>query len=509
MRRTGFVRLSIAIALALQAVAAAPAGAEGTRLSPAPSTRAAGGINNGVLTSDHPSTGLFFTGGGTCSATLVGCRTAVTAAHCVCDQPPCNPAPGGRFVYFQHSGIYPVVGIGVHPGWAGPGREDLAVLRLGSEVEGVQPSRLNELGRPPVGVSTLLAGFGTTPSGPSGLKRAGLAVLAPCVIAAPLALCYDFEAPVGAPGTDSTACPGDSGGPMFVSSGGELLLAGATSAGVGPGAADCTAPVQGVFSDVFAARAWIAGQAAGSLGQATCGGLPSAGSPSAPWSFAADSLGPAQPERTYTLEVPPGTRQLTVTLNGEGYLFNDFDLMIRRGAVPTPVANDCASLGGLALEECTIVDPQPGTWFLQARHYSGPGGQFQLTATAFLEDTGGCVRDAQTACLQNGRFEVKVAWNNSSDAGSGQVMSFGGQRTENDESVFYSFQSPTNFEMGVKMLNACIPLFGDKFWVFVSGLTDQGWMVTVRDTLTGAVKTYSNNNGNLSQTFADTSAFDC
>lgn len=507
MRRTGFVSLSIAIALFLQAGLASPARAQGTRLTPAP-TRAAGGINNGVLTSDHPSTGLFDTGSGTCTATLIGCRTALTAAHCVCDMPPCNPAPGG-FVYFQHSGIYPVVGVGVNPGWAGLGREDLAVLRLGAPVAGVQPSRLNMLGKPGAGASTLLAGFGTTPTGPTGLKRAGLAVLAPCVLAAPLALCYDFEAPLGAPGTDSTACPGDSGGPMFVTSGGALLLAGATSGGVGPGAADCTAPVQGVFSDVFSARMWIEGQAAGDLGQATCGGLPSAGSPTAPWSFANGSLSPAQPEQTYTLQVPPGTRQLTVTLNGEGYFFNDFDLLLRRGAAPAPGANDCASLDVLSLEECTINNPQPGTWFLQARHFSGPGGQFQLTATTFLEQTSACVRDAQTACLQNGRFEVKVVWNNTSASGSGQVMSFGGQRTENDESVFYSFQSPTNFEMGVKMLNACIPLFGNQFWVFVSGLTDQGWLVTVRDTQTGAVKTYSNNNGNLSETFADTSAFDC
>lgn len=124
-------------------------------------------------------------------------------------------------------------------------------------------------------------------------------------------------------------------------------------------------------------------------------------------------------------------------------------------------------------------------------------------------DTSPCSRSAETACLQGGRFEVKVSWNNGSGNGTGKIMSFGGQRTENDESAFYSFQAATNFEMGVKMLDACIPLFGDKFWVFISGLTDQGWDVTVRDTATGAVRTYSNTPGQLSKTFADTSAFDC
>jgi len=124
-------------------------------------------------------------------------------------------------------------------------------------------------------------------------------------------------------------------------------------------------------------------------------------------------------------------------------------------------------------------------------------------------NTGPCVRDANTACLQSSHFEVRVGWVTASQAGSAQVMSFGGQRTENDESVFFTFFSPTNFEMGVKVLNACVPVLGNKYWVFVSGLTNQGWTVTVRDTVTGAVKVYSNDVGHLSTTFADTAAFGC
>lgn len=126
-----------------------------------------------------------------------------------------------------------------------------------------------------------------------------------------------------------------------------------------------------------------------------------------------------------------------------------------------------------------------------------------LTQTA----SGSCVSDAATACLQSGRFEVKVDWQTATENGSGQVMSFGGQRTQNDESVFWSFFSATNFEMGVKVLNGCA--FTGKYWVFISGLTDQGWAVHVRDTQTGATRTYSNPVGQLSQTIADTSALSC
>jgi hypothetical protein len=139
-----------------------------------------------------------------------------------------------------------------------------------------------------------------------------------------------------------------------------------------------------------------------------------------------------------------------------------------------------------------------------------------LLTTQALEDigwtlqqtsSGACVRDATTACLQSGRFEVTVDWQSASGTGAAQVMSFGGQRSESDESVFWWFFSPTNFEMGVKVLNACT--FNGKLWVYLSGLTDQGWTVHVRDTQTGAVKTYSNVLGQLSNTFADSAAFSC
>jgi len=144
-----------------------------------------------------------------------------------------------------------------------------------------------------------------------------------------------------------------------------------------------------------------------------------------------------------------------------------------------------------------------------------------LVTTQLLHDIGwptqaapgGCVRDATTACLQGGRFEVKVDWTTATTNGAAQVMSFGGQRAENDDSVFWWFFGATNFEMGVKVLNACdvggAGGTGGKFWVFVSGLTNQGWTLHIHDTRTGALKTYSNPLGQLSQTTADTAAFTC
>lgn len=124
-----------------------------------------------------------------------------------------------------------------------------------------------------------------------------------------------------------------------------------------------------------------------------------------------------------------------------------------------------------------------------------------------LQTPGSCVAGADTACVQSGRFEIKVSWETSTGTGIGNLMSFGGQQAENGESSFWWFFSPANFEMGVKVLNACA--VNNSFWVYTSGLTDQGWTVHVRDTTTGATQTYSNALGHLSSTFADTSAFSC
>ena len=57
-------------------------------------------------------------------------------------------------------------------------------------------------------------------------------------------------------------------------------------------------------------------------------------------------------------------------------------------------------------------------------------------------------------------------------------MSFNGERAESAESVFFWFFNSSNFEMGVKMVDACVAPF-NRYWVFVSGLTSQEYRVRV------------------------------
>lgn len=116
-----------------------------------------------------------------------------------------------------------------------------------------------------------------------------------------------------------------------------------------------------------------------------------------------------------------------------------------------------------------------------------------------------CEPSETTACHLGDRFRVEVAWTTLTETGTGRVMSFGGERASSDQSSFWWFFDAANFEMGVKLVDACSPPF-DAYWVFVSGLTNQAFTVTVTDTLSGRVRTYSNPLGQYPRTIGATSA---
>ena len=119
-----------------------------------------------------------------------------------------------------------------------------------------------------------------------------------------------------------------------------------------------------------------------------------------------------------------------------------------------------------------------------------------------------CTRTAGGACLVGGRFQVTAVYDNTvTGAGVAKVLSFSTTRAESNESVFYYFTDPANFELGVKVLDACS--FTPFFWVFIGGLTNQAWAVNVLDTHTGHQKTYANSLNHTTVTVTDTTALPC
>jgi len=120
-----------------------------------------------------------------------------------------------------------------------------------------------------------------------------------------------------------------------------------------------------------------------------------------------------------------------------------------------------------------------------------------------------CTRNAQTACLLDGRFEVKVSMKNFASPPAtfpGIIQTYQGSSSETDQSVsFYSF-TDGNVEVFVKMVDACGTSF-DSFWLFAAGATNAETVITVRDTVADQVRTITNPSGQLFMPVANTAAF--
>jgi photosystem II stability/assembly factor-like uncharacterized protein len=153
-----------------------------------------------------------------------------------------------------------------------------------------------------------------------------------------------------------------------------------------------------------------------------------------------------------------------------------------------------ASNNGLANASVSslVIDPAPPSLIFAGTAqgvFCAPLGQVAVT----------CVSGSQTLCLNAHRFSAGVVWRDpSQNVGSGQALSI------TDNSGAFWFFDPTNLELVVKVLDG--RSVNGKYWVFYGSLTNVEFTLTVTDTLTGAVKTYFNPQGQLASA-ADTSAF--
>lgn len=381
-------------------------------------------IVNGTPTAAHPSVGalLFYADplrtkfDGLCSGTLVGCRTFVTAAHCVCTDVAEDAAACARLglvdaatmqVYLEHAGFFDVDSVVIHPEYAFAEAGDIAVLKLGRAPTGVAPSPINTSQRPLPGTRGTLVGFGRTggrerDEDDSGLKREGPVTTAPCDSEVPDAthICWRFL------GEGSSTCSGDSGGPLFVGGLGGAVLAGVTSGG---NRSSCLAPDFSFDTDVFVYRSFVADQAAEDLGGAACDDRPAVGTSGVVVLQRTGTVSASAREGRFEIQVPAGTSELRVGMNGQAHGgtgssrdTNQFNLYLRAGTPPTRTDFECGDRGGGVFGFCAIAAPRPGTWHVLVDNVQGAGG-WQVTATLFPDSfPPDCVGDC------DGDFQVTV-----------------------------------------------------------------------------------------------------
>jgi hypothetical protein len=360
-------------------------------------------IVNGVLSSDFPTTGQLLHGYDNvppgpidddnqiswCSGTLIGCRTFLTASHCVED----DLNPSHYRVFLQHAGVFDVVSVTRHPSYTSGGfpEFDVAILKLSTPVTSIDPTQINSSLSPPIGTIGTIAGFGRSGGDAEdyGIKRAGFVQTSDCTgllsgLGNTELVCWDFLSPLGPAGTDSNSCNGDSGGPLFADLGGGEVVVGVTSGGVN-GA--CTAPDYSYDANVFAYNAFLATQL-GADSTASCGGLPAVGDPAVLVGGESATLSSVVPSKSSIVHVTGTPDELRFALNGENPDF-DVDFYVKDGLGVSVVDFDCKSDAASNFAECIFPTPTPGPWSVLVRRFSG-SGVYQLTTTIIGGDPPMC-----------------------------------------------------------------------------------------------------------------------
>jgi hypothetical protein len=338
-----------------------------------------------------------------CSATLIGCSTVLTAAHCVKRE-----RPGEVWVFFPHGGTHAVERIAVHPDYEDEDA-DLAVLTLATPVTGITPSRLNDIADPAdlPGSRGVIAGFGITAelAWDSGILRNGVVSTGSCSelsegkLSDRSYVCWRYDGLFGESGHDANTCTGDSGGPLFLTIDGHTVVAGVTAGG---SSATCGDDEVSYTANVFTWLPFIE-RHLGDDSTAACGGLPAVGSPSTSVVDRALRLDAGEEVR-YQLTVPPGARELRLALNAQDAEELAPGLRVVGANGERGDESRCRVDAAGRYTTCRFADPVPGSWTVAVR-VAGATGDVQLTGTLFggsLVADGGTVGqvDAEAESLQ-------------------------------------------------------------------------------------------------------------
>ena len=143
---------------------------------------------------------------------------------------------------------------------------------------------------------------------------------------------------------------------------------------------------------------------------------------------------------------------------------------------------------GVSRQRIIYTFPTTRTYKLEAETLYGPGdgqpytGPYTLTANASGSPT--CTPSATTMCLNNDRFAVSATYTTGTSSGQASAVKL------TSDSGYLTFFSASNIEVVIKVLDACG--LNSRYWVYAGGLTNVNTVITVCDTKSGTVKTYTN-----------------
>jgi plastocyanin len=193
----------------------------------------------------------------------------------------------------------------------------------------------------------------------------------------------------------------------------------------------------------------------------------------------------AAPSNLQATAVSTGEIDLTWNDNSN----NETGFSVERRTVDTTY--EVVATVGPNTRSAAVTGLDAGSFSLFRVRATGSGSTFSPytteAASATLATPAPCVPGANTLCVNNNRFKIEVAFNSSAGGGSGFAVPLASAPASG---LFYFFD-PTNIEMLIKVLNACVPPF-NHYWVYFAATTNVEFATVVTDTQNGQTRAYFN-----------------
>jgi plastocyanin len=212
---------------------------------------------------------------------------------------------------------------------------------------------------------------------------------------------------------------------------------------------------------------------------------------------------PAAPSGLTATAIDSTDIHLTWTVNSN----NEMDFRVQSKVLDGSAFADVLPLLPAGTNHLTVSGLQPATGYgfrVRAENASGNSAYTPEVDAATPSASGPCVADANTLCMGSGqRFKATVSWmTGDGRSGLGTALPL----ASNPESGLFYFFGPSNIEMLIKVLNACVPPF-NAYWVFFAATTNVQFTVTVVDTHASKTQVYHNDLNHAALPVQDTAAF--